>query len=73
MDGSSFSLSDLSVSRGADGGLRVSTWLTQGVVATVWFDLDRRPHVMWEIFPLYRQGITEDQVLAAVEAYLARS
>lgn len=59
-------LNDLSLTAGVDGTLCVSSYLTSGRAATVWFDSDSKPHVMWAVIPSYRNGLTEALILEAV-------
>ncbi len=49
-----------------DGSVDVSSHLTRGRAATVWFDLDSKPHVMWAVTKTYRNGLTDEAILAAV-------
>jgi len=64
-------IGDISLREEDDGTLTVSSFLTRGRAATVWFDLDDVPHVMWAVIPSYRNGLDERLILSAVEVHRA--
>lgn len=65
-DGSA--MKDLTLTRKEDGTIEVSSHLTRGRAATIWFSLDGQPHVMWAVIPSYRNGLSDNDVLAALAA-----
>lgn len=52
--------------RQKDGQVAVSSPLTRGHAATVWFSADGAPHVLWAVTPDYRNGLTEALIIEAV-------
>lgn len=65
-------LADLSVRTETDGTLLVSSPLTRGRAAIVWFDHDGKPHVMWAVIPSYRNGLDDALILTAAAAFQQR-
>lgn len=43
----------------------VSSYLTKGHAATIWFDLNSEPHVLWSVTATYRNGLDEKSILEA--------
>lgn len=59
-------LNDITLWEEKDGTITVSSFLTHGHAATVSFDLDGSPYVVWAVAPSYRGGIDDDLIKEAV-------
>jgi len=55
---------DLSFSKASENTIEVSSYLTRGEMAFIWFDLKNQPHVVWRITEHYRAGITTEMILS---------
>lgn len=61
-------MADLSFRWKEDGSIDVSSHLTRGRTATVWFSSDNKPHVAWAIISSYRQGLSDEDIFTALAA-----